>query len=766
MTTEPRRRHVTASVVSADLAAAAAVTLGVAALVGWATGVEVLKSFLTPARIAMNPVTAACFVLGGCALWLARESRRTPRRDLARVVLAAAVVAVAGIKLVDLLPSINTTVDELLFRSRLGANRMAPNTALGFALTGLSLLLLEKGHVGPFRPSTVLALLSVALSMLALTGYLYEVKALYRMAEYIGMALNTGLGLLLLSVGVLCARPHRQPLAVLVSETAGGVVARRLVPVAVAVPLLLGWLAVGAIRRFLPPDSPTGERDVAAMAAETGVMLFALAIVVVFLSLVWWIARSLYRLDLERADAERQVEDNYHLMRTLIDNLPDRIFAKDRDSRFLVNNEAHLNILGAAGPADAIGKTDEDFFPPDVARPFIEEERRIVATGEGIVDQEQRRRSRAGEERWVTITKVPFRNAQGEIAGIVGIAHDVTALKHAQSLLREQNEMLERSMESEREAHERLKRAQSQLVQSEKLASLGQMVAGVAHEINNPLSFVANNVAVLQRDLRAMATLLELYAKADRTVADRHPELAGEIRALAERVDLAYTIPNIQDLLTRSREGLRRIQQIVKDLRDFARLDEADLHDVDLNEGIRSTANIILGVAKKKRVAIDLDLGPLPTVTCYPAKVNQVVMNLLANAIQASHEGGKVTVRTRDDGDGHVAIQVIDAGTGIPARVRDRIFDPFFTTKPPGEGTGLGLSISYGIVQDHGGRIDVQSEEGKGTTFTVTLPVKRPGRAADAAMSSRRSPGDQTSGSVDSSPPADPEVPRRQASPG
>jgi two-component system NtrC family sensor kinase len=118
-----------------------------------------------------------------------------------------------------------------------------------------------------------------------------------------------------------------------------------------------------------------------------------------------------------------------------------------------------------------------------------------------------------------------------------------------------------------------------------------------------------------------------------------------------------------------------------------------------------------------------MDLQPLPTVSCYPAKLNQVVMNLIANAIQASHEGGTVTVRSRRNGDDTILIEVADQGTGIPQRIRDRIFDPFFTTKPPGEGTGLGLSISYGIVQDHGGRIDVQSEEGKGSTFTITLPV-------------------------------------------
>jgi signal transduction histidine kinase len=223
--------------------------------------------------------------------------------------------------------------------------------------------------------------------------------------------------------------------------------------------------------------------------------------------------------------------------------------------------------------------------------------------------------------------------------------------------------------------------------------------------------------------------LIEQYQKADLTIGSNQPELATEIKDLAQRIDLAYTLPNLQDLLVRSREGLRRIQQIVKDLRDFARLDESDLHDVDLNEGIRSTVNIIHGVAKKQLVKVELELAPaLPQVSCFPAKVNQVVMNLLSNAIQASKENGTVHVRTRraDTNGDAVVIEVEDHGTGIPAKIRDRIFDPFFTTKPPGEGTGLGLSISYGIVHDHGGRIDVHSEEGQGTRFTVTLPTRQP----------------------------------------
>ena len=263
------------------------------------------------------------------------------------------------------------------------------------------------------------------------------------------------------------------------------------------------------------------------------------------------------------------------------------------------------------------------------------------------------------------------------------------------------------------------------MVQSEKLASLGQMVAGVAHEINNPLSFVGNNIAVLQRDLTDLRDLLLLYQEADPVIAAGRPELLSRIEQFREVADIQYTVTNLQGLLARSREGLKRIQQIVKDLRLFARIDEGDRNEADLNSGIESTATIIHGHAHKKGVKLTLDLGPLPPVDCYPARINQVFMNLLSNAIDATPEGGTVTVRTRAEGT-KVRVEVIDTGTGIPDAVREKIFDPFFTTKPVGQGTGLGLSISYGIVHDHGGTIEVTSEVGRGTTFTVVLPLRSP----------------------------------------
>jgi len=295
-------------------------------------------------------------------------------------------------------------------------------------------------------------------------------------------------------------------------------------------------------------------------------------------------------------------------------------------------------------------------------------------------------------------------------------------LRDLNARLEGHNALLAEAARSEREAHEARKRAESQLIQSEKLAALGLLVAGVAHEVNNPLAFVIGNMAVIARDIGFVRDACTLYRRGDAVFREHAPALAAEIADLDARIDLSHTIAGLESNLARSLEGLDRIRQIVIDLLDFARLEEAPCKAVDLNHGVELTARLVRGKAEKKGVTLDVACAPLPTVTCHGAKINQLILNLLVNAIDACEPGGHVEIKTRALEDA-ILIEVADTGCGIMPGIRSKIFDPFFTTKPLGQGMGLGLAISHGIVEAHGGAIDVESSPGQGTQFRVRLPL-------------------------------------------
>jgi two-component system NtrC family sensor kinase len=430
----------------------------------------------------------------------------------------------------------------------------------------------------------------------------------------------------------------------------------------------------------------------------------------------------------ERRKAEVALRDAEGFYHSLVESLPASILRKDLQGRFTFGNQKFCNALGITALDQLVGKTDYDFYPRVMADKFRADDRRVIES-DSVLEAVEENLTSQGERRVVQVIKITLHDLEGRPIGVQGIFWDVTERKRTEEQLMLQNVRLQEMARSEREAHAQLKQAQSQLVQQEKLASLGQIVAGVAHEINNPVAFVSNNVAVLGRDVGEMRDILALYGEADRLIASGLPELAARLADYRERVDMVYTLSNIQGLLQRSREGLKRIQQIVGHLRLFAHLDEGDVNEADLNDGIESTAAIIVGHARKKQIRLAMDLGPLPPVTCNAARINQVVMNLLTNAIDACSDGGQISVRTRKTDQG-VTIEVSDTGCGIPHDVRDRIFDPFFTTKPVGQGTGLGLSISYGIIKDHDGAIEVRSEPGHGAHFVVSLPLRPNPRAA------------------------------------
>lgn len=304
-----------------------------------------------------------------------------------------------------------------------------------------------------------------------------------------------------------------------------------------------------------------------------------------------------------------------------------------------------------------------------------------------------------------------------------------------EKLVKEQNLVLEAKVDERTQAlqaanHELeatlndLKNTQTQLVNAEKMASLGQLTAGIAHEINNPINFVTSNIIPLRRDLQDLMSLLNKYDSLHDNVTEREQTLV-EVKKLQRSLDYDFLKEEIGILLNGMEEGAKRTAEIVKGLRIFSRLDESDLKKVNINEGIDSTL-ILLNSSMGGKIDLVRDFDDDAFLECYPGKLNQVIMNITNNAIQAlqenaQHKRGVITIKTRALVDS-VMITISDNGPGMPEEIRSKIFEPFFTTKPVGQGTGLGLSIVYSIIESHKGKIEVLSTPGEGTQFQIELP--------------------------------------------
>lgn len=272
-------------------------------------------------------------------------------------------------------------------------------------------------------------------------------------------------------------------------------------------------------------------------------------------------------------------------------------------------------------------------------------------------------------------------------------------------------------------AYGRIEQAQAQLVQSEKMASIGQLAAGVAHEINNPVGYISSNIGSLQGYMEELFSLVAAYE-------NLAPSNAKEMSSAAAQLN--FLRQDIADLIKESQEGVSRVRRIVQDLKDFSHVDDGQWEWSDIHKSLDSTLNVVWNELKYK-ADVRKEYGTLPAVQCRPSQLNQVFMNLLVNAAHAISERGTITVRTGTRDDAEIWIEVIDSGTGIKPDHLTKIFDPFFTTKPVGKGTGLGLSVSFGIVQKHNGKIEVESEQGKGTCFRVRLPIQHPADDVAAA---------------------------------
>ena len=417
------------------------------------------------------------------------------------------------------------------------------------------------------------------------------------------------------------------------------------------------------------------------------------------------------------APAATVVPESNLRLQYLIDNTPVIIYSSvptgDFKMTFVSGNASRL--LGYQ-PEEMV--VDPNFWfdhihPDDIPKVFSSLAHVFVG---GQRTYEYRFKSKDGRYVWMHDTLRLIRDENGNPLEVIGSLTDITERKRME-------EELKRKGDEQQVLIQKLQEAHAQLLQSEKMASIGQLAAGIAHEINNPVGFVNSNMGTLRTYVDNLFGVIHGYDAA-MSALPANPALAARIAQLKKQADLEFLKDDVTELVKESIDGLKRVKDIVQALKDFSHVGETDWQIADLHHGLDSTLNIVNNEIKYKAKVIK-QYGNLPPVTCMASQLNQVFMNLLINASHAIKESGAITVSTGCEGD-WVWVGISDTGVGIPPENLSRIFDPFFTTKPVGSGTGLGLSLSYGIVTKHGGKIEVESEVGKGTRFTVRLPIKPP----------------------------------------
>ncbi len=408
----------------------------------------------------------------------------------------------------------------------------------------------------------------------------------------------------------------------------------------------------------------------------------------------------------ERQKAEEGIRAAKERAEQLMFLVPSAVFTVDLEGRITSWNRAMEKITGYA-KEEVMGKTCYSFalepctqrcglYASDVSKPIIGRECSI--------------RTKTGDVRTISKNAQLLYDADAHVVGGIESFEDITARKCAEEELRK--------------AYVDLKSTQEQLLQSEKMATVGQLAAGVAHEINNPASFVMNNLDVLKHYIDSVQKMLVKYAEMEECLKESDIERAmralAEIKQLRHERGVDFIMDDLSNITQESLDGMRRIQRIVGDLKSFSHSDEGCWQEADVHDLIQSALNIAVNEIKYK-VEVVTEYGAVPWIRCYPQQLSQVFLNLLVNAVQAIPEKGRITIRTFADAD-MVVVEFVDNGIGMTDDVRRHVFEPFFTTKPVGKGTGLGLSLSYNIIKKHNGEIAVASRPGEGSVFTIRLP--------------------------------------------
>ncbi|MGB8579721.1 MAG: MHYT domain-containing protein [Candidatus Sulfotelmatobacter sp.] len=569
--------------------------------------------------------------------------------------------------------------------------------------------------------------------------------------------------------------------------------------------------------------APNLSRSVNISALATSAIL-----VITFVVLGFVVINSL--VDRRLSAQQSILDDERKMLRALIDNIPDFMYVKNRQSRFVIANAHTAHVLGANSVEELLGKTDFDFFPKELAAALHADEQEVMRSGQALYNREEKGRDATGNETYILTTKLPLHDNRGRVSGIAGVGRDIGERKKSEEALRTAHQQAEifinavpsiligvdqdshitrwnstassafglspsevlgtqladcgvrwlrpdmpeeiRSWCSElgsrrcdlvpfeingetrllgltitavRVADERVAELlvigsdvtdrtalETQRRQAQKLESVGQLAAGIAHEINTPTQYIGDNIRFLKdafQDIRTLVVSYErlLAAAKENTVSC---ETEQEVSATVERADVDYLFDQIPKAIEQAAEGVTRVSTIVSAMKEFSHPDTKEKIPLDLNHAIEST--ITVARSEWKYVAdLETEFDPtLPPISCQPGEFNQVILNLIVNAAHAiadvagkeGSERGKIKVQTRNCQE-WAEIRIQDSGSGIPEKVRARIFDPFFTTKEIGKGTGQGLAIARSVVVDkHNGTIHFETEEGKGTTFVIRLP--------------------------------------------
>ncbi|MEL6399954.1 MAG: ATP-binding protein [Cyanobacteria bacterium J06626_4] len=441
----------------------------------------------------------------------------------------------------------------------------------------------------------------------------------------------------------------------------------------------------------------------------------------------------------ERRRIEHDLKTSQQRLQLVMDTLPESIFWKDQDLVYLGCNQNFVQDAGLNSPYDIVGKTDFDLpWKREEAEFYRTCDRRVMQSNQAEMGIIEPQLNGDGQQTWLETNKAPLHNIQGDVIGILGTYQDITARQQAEMALQELNETLSQQTVELTSTLEQLQQSQLQLIQQEKMSALGNLVAGIAHEINNPVGFLSGNLQPAQAYIQDLFGLLDLYQAA-------LPSPGEAIEDEIDAIDLAYLREDLPQVLRSMHEGIKRIGSISTSLRTFSRADTEHRILFKLDEGLDSTLLILEHRLKadehRPAIQVSTHYREMPAIECFPGQLNQVFMNLLANAIDALEESNRgksfadiqaqpnhITVTAElSTCQQWAVVKVRDNGVGMTAETQSKIFENLFTTKGVGQGTGLGLAIARQIVvEKHQGTLEVHSTLGQGSEFVLKIPAIAP----------------------------------------